>query len=174
MALAGRDTSLVGCRVADVVHGPGGQHLLETLEDVRTTGRHARNVLWGARAADGPGGTGRAAFSVSAVPVRRPGGSGGGVVIAGLRVTSPPSRVPGPAGTAGVAPGPGPPGPGVTPDDAIPPGLPVLPGVRLAARCLPARAGPAGGGGWLDALMLPHEVIALMAAAPATGWDGPG
>jgi anti-sigma regulatory factor (Ser/Thr protein kinase) len=173
MALAGRDTSLVGCRVADVVHGPGGQHLLETLEDVRTTGRHARNVPWGARAA-GAGETGRAAFSVSAVPVRRPDGSGGGVVIAGLRMTSPPSRVPGPRSTAGFTPGPGPPGPGVTQDDAIPPGLPVLPGVRLAARCLPARAGPAGGGGWLDALMLPNEVIALMVGGTGHRLRRPG
>jgi anti-sigma regulatory factor (Ser/Thr protein kinase) len=38
----------------------------------------------------------------------------------------------------------------------------VLPGVRLAARYVPARTEPAGGGGWLDAVMLPHQVIALM------------
>src|SRR5258708_5564763 len=38
MALAGRDASLVGCRVADVVQGPGAQRLIETLQEGRTTG----------------------------------------------------------------------------------------------------------------------------------------
>ena len=177
MALAGRDTSLVGCRAADVVHGPGGQHLLETLQDVRTTGRHARNVLWRAQAADGADQTGRAAFSVSAVPVRRPDGSAGGVVVAGLRMASLPTRMPGPGSAADATPAPGPPGPGAvgppgpgaTPDDAIPPGLPVLPGMRLAARYVPARTRPAGSGDCLDAVILPDEVIALMVAS--TGHD---
>ena len=106
MALAGRDTSLVGCRAADVVQGPGAQRLIETLQEVRTTGRHARNVLWQARDAGGTEEAGRAAFSVSAVPVRR-AGLAGGVVIAGLRLTSLPARMPGPGRTAGAAPAPG-------------------------------------------------------------------
>src|ERR1700733_15232722 len=100
MALAGRNASLIGCRAADVVRGPGAQRLIETLQEVRTTGRHARNVLWPARAASGTQEASRAAFSVSAVPVRRAGRPAGGVVIAGLRLTSHPARIPGPGRTA--------------------------------------------------------------------------
>lgn len=174
MALAGRDTSLVGCRVADVVRGPGAQRLIETLQDVRTTGRHARNVLWQAQAADGTDEAGRAAFSVSAVPVRRAGGPAGGVVVAGLRVRSLPARIPGPGRTADVTPAPGHPGSGAAQGGALPPGLPVLPGVRLAAWYVPARTGPEGGGGWLDAVMLPHEVIALMVGSAGHRLGLPG
>ncbi|MGI8448579.1 MAG: ATP-binding protein, partial [Streptosporangiaceae bacterium] len=42
---------------------------------------------------------------------------------------------------------------------------PVLPIVRLAARYGPACTESEGDGGWLDAFMLPHEVIALMAGS---------
>ena len=174
MALAGRDSSLVGCRAADVVQGPGAQRLIETLQEVRTTGRHARNVLWQARDAGGTQEAGRAAFSVSAVPVRRSGRPAGGVVVAGLRLTSLPARMPGPGRTANAAPAPGSPGSGAARDGAVPPGLPVLPAVRLAARYVPARGAPEGSGGWLDAVMLPHEVIALMAGRAGRRRGRPG
>jgi anti-sigma regulatory factor (Ser/Thr protein kinase) len=174
MALAGRDASLVGRRVADVVRGPGAQRLIETLQEVRTTGRHARNVLWQARDAGGTQEAGRAAFSVSAVPVRRSGRPASGVVIAGLRLASLPARTPGPGRTADAAPAPGPPGSGAARDGPVPPGLPVLPAVRLAARYVPARTAPEGSGGWLDAVILPDDVVALMVGSAGRRRGRPG
>ena len=174
LALAGRDASLVGSRVADVVRGPGAQRLIETLQDVRTTGRHARNVPWQAQAAGETGDAGRAAFSVSAVPVRRAGGPDGGVVVAGLLVRSLPARIPGPGRTADVTLAAGHPGSGAAQEGALPAGLPVLPGVRLAARYVPARTGPEAGGGWLDAVILPHEVIALTVGSAGHRLGRPG
>jgi anti-sigma regulatory factor (Ser/Thr protein kinase) len=45
----------------------------------------------------------------------------------------------------------------------LPPGLPVLPRVQVAARYLPAPAGQPAGGGWFDASALAGGVVALVA-----------
>jgi anti-sigma regulatory factor (Ser/Thr protein kinase) len=162
-ALAGGDASLIGCRLADVVHGPGGQQFVETLQSVHATGRHTRNVLWSAPAAGGPDEAGQAMFSVSAVPVRRPDGSAWGLVVAGLGLSRRQSGTHDTRRAAGLTAAFGPPRPGPAEEDhGIPRGLPVLPGVRLAARHVPAGT-EAGDGGWLDAVMLSDGVIALMA-----------
>lgn len=44
----------------------------------------------------------------------------------------------------------------------LPPGLPVLPRVQIAARYLPAPAGQPAGGGWFDASVLVGGVVALV------------
>jgi anti-sigma regulatory factor (Ser/Thr protein kinase) len=173
-ALAGRDASLIGFRLADVVRGPSGQHLIEVLRGVHATGRHARNVLWRAQGAGHQDEAARGVFSVSAVPVRRSDGSAGGVVVAGLGLSSQPSGMPGPGRSAGLTAAHSQPRPGqAEKGNAMPPGLPILPGVRLAARSVSAGIGGWVGGSWLDAVMLPHGVIALMVGIMSGGGGRP-
>ena len=171
-ALAGGDASLVGCRLADVVRGPGGQQLVATLREVHATGRHARNVLWRAGAPGGPGEAGGEVFRVSVVPLRRPDGSVGGVVVAGLGMNRQRPGTPDPGRETGAAERHGQLHPRPAEEDfAAPRGLPVLPGLRLAARYVTGR--PRADAGWLDVVMLPDGAAVLMAGTAGEHVQGP-
>jgi len=106
-----------------------------------------------------------AVFSLSVLPVCQPDGSVSGVAVAGLARASPLRAAGGRDAEAGDAVPAGLPDPAGTDEataSAVPGGLPVLPRVRLAARYLPARQDPGASDAWIDALVLPQRVIALM------------
>ena len=164
-ALGTGDATLTGRRLADVVRDPEGRHLVEAIRRVYTTGNHAHDVRWRTPSggqADEPDG---ADFSLSVLPVRQPDGSVSGVAVAGLARASPLRATGGRDAEAGDAVPAGLPDPAGTDEaagSAVPAGLPVLPRVRLAARYLPARQDPGASDAWIDALVLPQRVIALM------------
>jgi anti-sigma regulatory factor (Ser/Thr protein kinase) len=165
-ALGTGDAVLIGRRLADVIRGPKAEHLVEAIRSVYTTGNHAHDVRWhtppGGQIGEPDGG----GFSLSVLPVCQPDGSVSGVAVAGLARGSQQRGTGGRDGqAAGVGAGdwPGPPGTDAAAGSAVPAGLPVLPRLRLAARYLPARNGPDAGEAWIDAVVLPQRVIALMA-----------
>lgn len=164
-ALGTGDATLTGRRLADVVRDPEGRHLVEAIRRVYTTGNHAHDVRWRTPSggqADEPDG---ADFSLSVLPVCRPDGSVSGVAVAGLARASTLRATGGRDAEAGDAVPAGLPDPAGTDEaagSAVPAGLPVLPRVRLAARYLPARRDPSASDAWIDALVLPQRVIALM------------
>jgi anti-sigma regulatory factor (Ser/Thr protein kinase) len=163
-ALGTRDATLIGRRLADVVGGPEGGHLVQVISRVYSTGNHAYDVPWRTPSEGRSSEPDGAAFSLSVVPVRQPGGSVGGVAVAGLARASRP-RAGGRGAEAGDARAGGSPEPvrmEAAVGSAVPAGLPVLPRVRLAARYLPARKDPGAGEAWIDAVVLPQRVIALM------------
>lgn len=164
-ALGTGDAALIGRRLADVVREPEGRRLVEAVRRVYTTGNQAYDVGWRASSGGQAGEPDGAVFSLSVMPVCEPGGSVSGVAVAGLARTSQ-QRAPGgrgEAGDAGAGGEPDPAGTDAAPGPAVPAGLPVLPRVRLAARYLPARKDQGASGAWIDAMVLPQRVIALMA-----------
>jgi anti-sigma regulatory factor (Ser/Thr protein kinase) len=166
---------LIGRRLADVIRGPEGEQLVAAIRRVYTTGNHAYDVRWHTPSGSQIGEPAGGGFSLSVLPVCQPDGSVGGVAVAGLARSSQPRGTGGRDGeTAGASAGewPVPPGTDAAWGSAVPAGLPVLPRVRLAARYLPARNGPGAGEAWIDAVVLPQRVIALMAgtARGATAW----
>ena len=164
-ALGTGDATLIGRRLADVVGEPEGRHLVEAIRRVYATGNHAHDVAWRAPAEGRTSEPDGAVFSLSVLPVCQPDGSVGGVAVAGLARTGPRRRTGGRDGQAGdvVAAGsPDPAGTDAAAGSAVPAGLPVLPRVRLAARYLPARKDPGAGDAWIDAVVLPQRMIALM------------
>jgi serine phosphatase RsbU (regulator of sigma subunit)/anti-sigma regulatory factor (Ser/Thr protein kinase)/anti-anti-sigma regulatory factor len=161
--LPGRDP--LGRPIRDVISDLSGQQFVDAYYQVYRTGEPISGQEWRAHL-DMPDGSVHemwATFTIS--PWRHPDGSLRGVIGAGFDVTeSVRARAGAEEQAAGLRARYEQSRDVITAlqQELLPPGLPVLPGVQVAASYLLAEAGTAAGGDWYDAVVQPDGKLALI------------
>lgn len=157
------NADLMGRPLADLLAEADGHAVLDTFRETYTTGRSATAREWRMSLTGPDGGPREAYLHIECTPWRYPDGRMRGVLASATDVTErvlarraaqvapaepPADRPRGLVGTVQQA--------------LLPPDLPVLPGVQIAARYLLAEADTAAGGDWFDAVVLPGGAVALL------------